>query len=257
MNSYSCFANFESDLKENAWVLGSDFFTEDHLYCGGMGEKVGQAATQMNFKRKDGFHVKANRFNDQYRYCCGYGMDIIIEDMRNGYAAIAALEIKNLADQRKPYGTDFVIKQVLSRSADLNPLVKKILVITFEHLLTKTAKQLLTQEGWEIIEVGERLTANFFSDLSKLYKLSTKIKKAVQSAIKPKPAIARRAFFVYNKNRDIAYNTIDQFLTINTDIIPIENPYDTPLLTSKIHDAFTDNMTKLMPRELSLGYIYS
>jgi hypothetical protein len=89
---------------------------------------------------------------------------------------IAHIEVKNLKEQDKPYGTDFVRRHILSRAEGIDGL--KLLVITFLNL-TKLGIQLLQENNWVIIEVGERLTYEFYRELNKLYKLSSKIKTAI------------------------------------------------------------------------------
>ena len=57
----------------------------------------------------------------------------------------------------------------------------KLLVITFLNLLTKQGIELLEENGWKIVEVGERLTTEFYKQLNKLYKLANKIKSAIKN----------------------------------------------------------------------------
>jgi hypothetical protein len=189
-NPFNPFANCDLELEENTWVLDKDKFTADNLFWGACGERVVLAATRMSFKKKDGFNLKYNKFDSQYQYCSGTGMDITINYAPNSYQQIAAIEVKNLADKQKKYGLKWAKEKVNSNSRVnyLDVLAKKVLILTFKKMLTKPAIAYLIQEGWDIIEVGERLTYDFFKreNLSKLYNLSAKIKSVAQNIIKPK-----------------------------------------------------------------------
>ena len=87
----------QSEQIEDVYILGKDKFTADNLYQGATGEKVVLAALRMNYKKKDGFNLKYNKFDTQYQYCSGQGMDITINYAPNSYQQIAAVEVKNLA----------------------------------------------------------------------------------------------------------------------------------------------------------------
>jgi hypothetical protein len=217
----------ETELQENAWILPRDKFTVTNLFHASCGEKVNKAAVQINFKRTNGYHIKANPFNDQYRYCCGKDMDLIIQDMTEGYKTIAAIEVKNLAEQNRPYGTDFVKRHVLPRAKDIDPFTLKILVITFKKLLTKAAIDILQREGWAIIEVGERITYEFFRDMPKLYALAARIKAVIPSRKQTKPTAKPRT------NLNFSCITLDNYTVDNNHNLSNNNLlHDTP--TSKL-----------------------
>ena len=171
---------FESEKEENAYVLGPDKFTQENLYDGKMGQTVFDATLKSVFKARDDYYIKCDHSKTQKEYCCGYGMDSIVQDKKDSYKALTAFEVKNLSYQDRPYGTDFVRRHVLPRAEGLDCL--KVLVITYKKLLTKAAIELLSQEGWTILEIGERLTYEFFKNLKKLYSLAAKIKKAIAPA---------------------------------------------------------------------------
>jgi hypothetical protein len=173
---------------EEVYVLGNDnFFTRENIKQGKDGEKVCLGALRTQFKVRDGYRIKHNDFGTQYQYCSGHGMDLKIyefDSMSDIERLIAVIEIKNLSDQSKPYGIDFVLLKVLPRAEGIPSFIPKILLITYIKLLTKSAIELLHQEGWVIVETGEVLTSEYFQDLKKLYCLGAKIKSAIDTANK-------------------------------------------------------------------------
>jgi hypothetical protein len=173
-------------------------FTYEHLEQAKIGEKVVTSATQINYKVKDGYKVKHNKFNSEYEYCCGSGIDIKVIQGCKDYAEI---EVKNWSPQKKPYGTKTVINEVLPRFSHSGGGLM-MLVITFLSLLTKAAIQLLEQAGITIIEVGEKLTSEFYRDLKKLYVLGNQIKKAITKfwTRKAQPK-ASQPLFSHNTNQ--------------------------------------------------------
>jgi hypothetical protein len=132
---------------EDSYVLGSKDgkFTNDNLYHGAKGEQIVNTAMRKAFL---GWTTKHNPFNNQYRYACSSGIDNTAT--HEGYEPIYS-EVKNLKNQTKPYGTDFVIKHVLPRFNGIKDGVK-VLFITF-LLLTLEARQLLKQQGITVITI--------------------------------------------------------------------------------------------------------
>jgi hypothetical protein len=215
-----------------------DYFTSDNLRTGKQGEQITVSALKTKYKTKDGFRVTHNQFGSQYEYSCGQGVDVKVYD---GCKEIAELEVKNLAEQKKPYGTDFVRKKVLPRFSHSGGGLK-LFVITFLSLLTHLAVQLLEQEGITIIEVGERLTSEFYRDLKKLYVLGNRIHKAITNFWhgKSKPK-SRADFFAVVKPL--------------SNYSPIPTPNTTPINSNNLtnitniieqHDTVHDNYSKML-----------
>jgi hypothetical protein len=168
-----------------------DYFTRDNLYEGMTGEQVTVSATKTKYNAKEGYRVVHNPFGSQYEYACGSGVDIRIFQAQK---ELAQIEVKNLTQQQKPYGTDFVRKKVLPRFSHSGGGLK-LFVITFLSLLTKLAVQLLEQEGVTIIEVGERLTSEFYQNLKKLYVLGNSIHRAITNFWHRKAQPKKSPFF--------------------------------------------------------------
>lgn len=211
------------------------YFTKDNLYEGMTGEKVVTDSLRTKFKAKDGYMLKHNPFGKQYEYSCGIGVDVKVYD---GCKELAQIEVKNLSQQQKPYGTDFVRKKVLPRFSH-NGGGLKLFVITFLSLLTKLAVQLLEQEGITIIEVGERLTSEFYRDLKKLYVLGNTIHKTITSFWQRKVQPKSRPFFG-------VVNALDHYVVpVNAPNIPI-NSNNLTNITTNTHDTVTNNYNQIM-----------
>lgn len=163
---------------EQEYVLGNDYFTRDHLYYGSLGERIVCSAIKTRFKTSDGYTVKHNTFGKQYEYCAGSGSDIKVEDENR----TVEVEVKNLKEQPKPYGTDFAVRHIVPRFQFQSSL--KVLVITFMSLLTQHAIRILEQSGIKIVEVGRRLDTSFFTDVKLLYQLGTRIYTAITKTVK-------------------------------------------------------------------------
>lgn len=176
--------NLNDSLDANPYILGSKDgkFTHENLYNGMVGEKVTNSAMRKAFPD---WTVKHNPFGNQYRYACAHGVDLTLT--KDGYLPIYG-EVKNLKQQSKPYGTDFVNRHVIPRFEGLYGL--KILFITFLSLLTRDAQYLLKRKGIIPFEVGERLTTQFFTEYPKLIKLAQLIK----STIKPTPRFVQSSY---------------------------------------------------------------
>jgi hypothetical protein len=216
------------------YVLGRDYFTHENLYHGKTSEKIVVDALKTKFKKRDGYMIKHNPFNSQYRYACAKGIDIPVyfEETQ-----IAEIEVKGLADQPKPYGTDYVYRHILPRFSKTNCV--KILVITYEHLLTKKAKDILEQHGIIIFEIGYRLTTSIYQNLKQLYSLGSALHKLIVGLwqhIKPtsqKPDFFNSlSYFLTTDTIDINDNT-----TVNHHQIDTSNiKYDTPIHVTNITD---------------------
>jgi hypothetical protein len=184
------------EVEDEHYHLGDDCWTRDNLFWGKKGEQVVSYASHKAFPE---WTVKHNNFGKQYEYCCSSGVDVTLT--KDNYQPIV-LEVKNLADQTKPYGTDFVVRHILPRFAHLINCLK-VLVITFLHLLTQKAIQLLKDNDIQIIEVGERLTTQF-QITNKIHILANRL----QHLIKPR------------KNAAVQYRPI---LPINTNPVPVKS----------------------------------
>ncbi|MFB3889207.1 MAG: hypothetical protein ACE14S_06925 [Candidatus Bathyarchaeia archaeon] len=173
-----------SGLENDAYVLGEDYYTRDNQYWGICGEEGILDSLRVNFKKRDGFTIKHNNFSNRKEYASGSGMDLIVQKLDDdlGLVDLAQIEVKNLKEQPKPYGIDYVKRHILPRTKDNS--VIKILVITFLVLLSQPSIKLLKQSGWTILEVGERITSQFYKSKFK-YALANKLKSII-SKIKPK-----------------------------------------------------------------------
>jgi hypothetical protein len=243
-----------------------DKFTKNNLYLGALGEKVVYSALKHVFKRKNGYNIKANQFNNQYQYCCGQGMDLTLQNMQKGYANIACFEVKNLKMQNKPYGTDYALKHILSRAKTLTVNDLKVLIITYKKLLTQNALQLLKLNGWLIVEVGELLTSSFFKT-NKLYALATKIKNILVNVGESFifNTLSKLVYNRFNSNTISKLSTIPKHNSIHNIPIPnIQKQHDTPV-TSALKQYLVDSKilnsmyyktlpNKLKPYYLRLGH---
>lgn len=205
-----------------------NYYTPSNLFWGSTGERIVTSAVNLSFRKQDGYYIKHNNFEDITQYCTGYGMDITIQYKPEGYGFVCAIEVKNLKDQKKPYGTDFVKRHILPRGEGITGL--KLLVITFLSLLTKQGIELLKKHGWKFVEVEERLTYEFYEkgNRYKLYELADKIKKAVRS--------------LYNKLSSLPYY-------INKSTSKQHNDSNKSFDTPKLHD--TPALNKLSIRCIS------
>jgi hypothetical protein len=167
---------YQTLTQTSEYVLGDDCITKDNLYYGIKGEQVINSATRKAFPE---WTVKHNSFGSRYEYACGHGVDLTAT--KDGFLPIYG-EVKNLKQQPKPYGTDFVKRHVLPRFEGLFGV--KVLFITFLSLLTQDALVMLKRNGIIPFEIGERLTTEFFKHYEKVYQLANRIKSKVQ----PKPS---------------------------------------------------------------------
>lgn len=216
------------ELEEPHYQLSEDdnYFTNDNLYKGKIGEKVTVSAVQISYKTKDGFKVKHNPFGSEYQYACSSGIDIKVTQGCKDYAEI---EVKNLSPQPKPYGTDFVREKILPRFAHSGGGLK-LLVITFLCLLTNLAVKLLEQQGIVIIEVGEKLTNEFYRNLKKLYTLGNRIHKAITNFWKQKvqPKTSQPLFSTNQLQLDSINTSISTVDNVNNEVT---KQHDTPTLS--------------------------
>jgi len=202
--------------KKLVYRLGKDYYTPENLYWGALGEKPVAKVIRMLYPAERGFKVTSNSFKSIKDYCSGEGMDVKVRNLFE-------IEVKNLKQQDKPYGTDFVKRHILSRARNCNLL--KILIITYINLLTKAGITLLHKHGWIILEVGERLTEDFLKSKKKLYSLRAKIR-----------SVCRKFSSVSNSSISNRYSSAYSYLTrynSNRAKTNINNKYDTPILNSK------------------------
>jgi hypothetical protein len=215
-------------MQEESYILGNDYFTRENLYYGRLGEQVTTQAIKTQFKAKDGFKVKHNSFGTQYEYCCSHGIDITI----TGDKKPVYIEVKNLKQQPKPYGTDYVKRHIKPRFEGLEGI--KILVITYLKLLTLEARQLLLHEGISILATGQRLTSEFFKDLKRLYSLGAciadTVKQLINSSVKK----------VFNSSLTVSsvlgvYDCLDNYLDTHIPLGDYDNNTNTTTINNK-HD---------------------
>ena len=246
------FDSLNSEIEEPCFIPNDrNIFTYEHLEQAKIGEKVVTSATQINYKVKDGYKVKHNKFNSEYEYCCGSGIDIKVIQGCKDYAEI---EVKNWSPQKKPYGTKTVINEVLPRFSHSGGGLM-MLVITFLSLLTKAAIQLLEQAGIVIIEVGEKLTSEFYRDLKKLYVLGNQIKKAITKfwTRKAQPKASQPPFSHNTKQTQLDVTSIPN--TVDSK----QEPHDTPNLTYNQIREFISEYSRLLKQSESerLRALYS
>ena len=222
-----------------------DYFTNDNLYEGMTGEKVVTDSLRTKFKAKDGYVLKHNIFGKQYEYSCGIGVDVKVYD---GCKELAQIEVKNLAQQTKPYGTDFVRKKVLPRFSHSGGGLK-LFVITFLSLLTKLAVQLLEQEGITIIEVGERLTSEFYQNLKKLYVLGNTIHKAITNFWKGKNEPKKSTPLFSHNKLQLLDNTYTSTVNVNNVSNELTRIHDTPTVTYREIAEFIKEYSQILKRE--------
>jgi len=103
-------------------------------------------------------------------YNHGDGSDFKIID--GEFNIVVEGEVKNWQQQNRPYGTDIIKEEVLTRYETQAPV--KLLIITFLSLLTQKALELLREHGITVIEVnglmlGEAKSRLFKPLLRKLY----------------------------------------------------------------------------------------
>lgn len=240
-------ADFNPIDSEDHYSLSDhdDYFTNDNLYYGKTGEKVVTNSLRTKYKTKDGFEVKHNKFNNEYEYSCGKGIDIKLFE---GCKEKAQIEVKNWSRQPKPYGLDSVQQDILPRFSHNGGGIK-LLIITFISLLTKLAVQLIEQEGIQIIEVGERLTTEFYRDLKKLYVLGSKIHKTITNfwQRKVQPKVQSHPFFAVGVKLDhyaVGVNATTPNTPINSN--NSSNKQQLLKITNKQHDTLTDNYNQIL-----------
>jgi hypothetical protein len=152
--------------------LGSEEWTSHkNEYWGKTGEKIVARAVKTLYKKKNGWIVHCNKFGKLTDYKINDGMDITVEKE-------VAIEVKNFKQQKKPYGMDLIVREVLSRRTDKT--LPALLVITYNKLLTKASKQLLAQEGWAVLYLEQRIVNT--KDWKEIYPLAQKLKIAIAEA---------------------------------------------------------------------------
>jgi hypothetical protein len=203
-----------------------DFVTHKNLWEGKNGEIIVDSSTKTQFKAKEGYRIEHTDFKN---YTYGFGVDslIIKEDK-----IIGANEVKNLRDRQKHcYNAQWVYKHIISRFMNSGLLMKdcaKIATTTFLDLLTEDGIDLLRLYGIIPVEVGERLTSNFFMEKQKLYILGAKIKNAINSywlnrkkVNPPKFSISSNQSLLvnysHNANNIIVNNSVENYDTPTTD----------------------------------------
>lgn len=130
----------------------------------------------------------------------------------------------------------------------------KLLVITFLSLLTKLAVQLIEQEGIIIIEVGEKLTSEFYRNLKKLYTLGNKIHKAVTNFWKQKlqPKSSINITNISQKSEPLFSNSPNQqsqLITVDNVNSNITRTHDTPILSYSDIEEFIKEYSQILKRE--------
>jgi hypothetical protein len=176
-------------LDTPCYVLGEDKFTHDNLYYGMVGEIwVNEILKKAfpDFKWTHNPFSKHNLLSSRYRYACSHGIDHMGTDPNNEFYPIYG-ETKNLKQQPKPYGTDFIRRHVLPRLKGLRGL--KILFITYLKLLTRNALYLLKHNGIIPFEIGEQLTSTNFKNPETYLKLLN-LAQRLKQAVKPTPFLS-------------------------------------------------------------------
>jgi hypothetical protein len=119
----------------------------DEMKLGRSGEQLWASVSFKVFGY--GFELRHNDWSN-YAKSQAKGVDVRV---RQGKDLCFAIEIKNLNWQSKPYGTEFTVKEVLTRFEGLEAIFK-ILVISYKKLLTKEALRLLEENHIHVYEVG-------------------------------------------------------------------------------------------------------
>ena len=199
------------------YTLGNDdFFTSSNLYQAKNGEKGIYNALRTQY-RKETCVIGHNTFGSQYEYCCGSGIDLSMIDLLNHPEFIVHIEVKNLTQQNKPYGTDFVIKKVIPRFTD--PNATKVLAITYLNLLTKKDFLLLAKERIHVFEIGYVLTPDIYKkeNIRELYALGFELHEFIEQIIAQQTA--KRPNQQCDLKKFLTDSTTDFFVKgINSDI---------------------------------------
>jgi hypothetical protein len=125
------------------------------------------------------YNIKHQNWDNNYTY--GTGVDIEVSEDNK---PLIDIEVKNLKNQHRPYGTDFAVKEVVPRFYGSTAPIK-LLFITFLCLLTEKARQLIEQAGIEIIEIGNWIVKATWKETFKKFMLNHYYE--LKSCLKLKP----------------------------------------------------------------------
>lgn len=102
------------------------------------------------FKDDEDTRIKTNDFKN-YTKSIEKGVDFKVYYRHEPFYAI---EVKNWLLQNKPYGTEIAINEIISRFEGLRGFLK-VLIISYDGLLTVKARRLLKQSNIHIISINK------------------------------------------------------------------------------------------------------
>jgi len=193
-------SNSESSHKGFYWK-GHYFCRNDYYGVNGESHVINVLKAVIGRHRLNVLHV--DWFN---HYNHGDGADFKIVDTE--FNVLVEGEVKNWQQQGRPYGTEIIESEVLTRFTTEAPI--KLLIITFLSLLTHKALELLKQHGITVIEVGGLMLGE---GKSRLFK---PLLKKLYSILKPllTKHNRRRKFVLHNKQGKLTKYFNDNTVTV-------------------------------------------
>lgn len=110
----------------------------------------------------DGYRIKSNDFKN-YNNGISKGVDFKIW---LGSCLLFAIEAKNWRNFKKPYGKDIIENEIIARFRNCEAKYK-VLIISFENLLSKEGHRMLRDAGIEVFSLNKLLGRKLFKN--KLY----------------------------------------------------------------------------------------
>jgi len=155
--------------------------------------------------QKGWYQIKHQDWGNNYNY--GTGVDIEIHDEDD--KPLIDAEVKNWKTQSKPYGTDVALKEIHTRFWQSTAPIK-ILFISFLHLLTYEARDLIKQAGIEIIEIGNWIVKATWKETLKqfMFQHYHRLRNLLNlKTLRQNKNKSRRTFVVHNSS-DIVVNSL-------------------------------------------------
>jgi hypothetical protein len=155
---------------DSDYLLKSDKTTPRNIALGLNGEKfiVRLLESFLGSRRLESGEYRIEH-TDFEHYSWGSGVDLKV--WHKDKLKIAG-EVKNLKNQDRPYGTDFVRNECLPRYEDMFGIAEHlVLFISYIHLLTKEGLRLLGEFGIEVIEIGEWIVKKTWARVMKDFRI--------------------------------------------------------------------------------------